>query len=143
MHCYFSRPLLRTHFISLQHGWTQKHREPFTYHQLVLQIAHLTARIPTSLFNRVLEIFVKQNTESGKICSHNGVKHQHQLPALHWPTTGGPCTAVLLCSLFNSLIDLYMTDGNKLMIGTHFVSVIVSGSVPASDLRVLKLYNQL
>lgn len=40
-------------------------------------------------------------------------------------------------------MDLYMTDGSELMIGTYFVPVIVSGSVPASDLRVLKLYNQL
>lgn len=89
-------PSLKRTSFPLQHGWTQKHRDPFTYHQLGLHIAHLTARIPTSLFNRVLEIFSKRNDR----IRNNLLPQWRQTPAYNWRSI--PYTAVLLCSLFNS-----------------------------------------
>lgn len=91
-------PSLKSTSFPLQHEWTQKHREPFTYHQLGLHIAHITARIPISLFNRVLEIFSKRNDR----IRNNLLPQWRQTPTPAYNWRSIPCTAVLLCSLFNS-----------------------------------------
>jgi len=100
-------------------GWTQKQREPFANHQLSLTIAHLTVPILTSLVNRVLEIFSKRKHRIRKTRMPQWRQTATTFSALHYKWRSMYCCAHLI----HSYIDLYMTDGSKLMIGTHSVSV--------------------